>query len=409
VRQVGYCRSVPTPEPDETKRTRGAAGAVLLQAIASISTLLQMLVFAIVLGRADFDDYSVWITVTAFLVGLGQAVCVERVLVGRRSFDDGLAAARFVSLIVATAQVGVSVALGNLPLALCSLAILSYATWDFARFTSAPEAAAGFFKRDLATLVIQVLAVVALSVTAFPDRWLPLAWWGVGAVLWTTFVHRSLAGAGRLRDGIGSLWADRREAAPLLLDAALAGVVLVAALALARAQGGLGVASEARLALTLLGPVTVLGLAARRIVYRQAAQGRFGARTVAVFGVCVFVVFAVCFALLSLTRTPLYELVLPDFVGLSWSAVLGFSTNMGALMAVMLPAAYLRAEGRSRAVGASRLLATAAGLAVAWWLTPFDDPADVAWSVAAGSIAYAVAMWACLVGRLNRSLPVAAS
>ncbi|WP_139977484.1 hypothetical protein [Nocardioides litoris] len=392
--------AVAVPEVPEVPRTSGGRrSAVLLQAVASISTLLQMVVFAMLLGRRDFDDYSVWITVTAFLVGLGQAVGVERVLVGRRTFAQGLAAARVLGLAVALAQLAVAVALGNLPLALCSVAVLAYVGWDFARFASDVADAAAYLKRDVVVLVLQVAVVAGLSLGDLDRSWLPLAWWGVGAVLWTWFTVTlgwARAGTG---SGLRSLWEDRREAAPLLLDAALAGVPLVVALALARAQGSAGDASEARLALTLLGPVTVLGLAARRLVYRRASSGRLDQRGKVVFAVAVLVVLTTCAVLLALTRTPLYGWVLPGFVGLSWAAVLGFATNHGSLMAVMLPAAYLRAEGRSTAVGVARLVATLAGLGTAVLLMPVDSPADVAWSVAAGSLAYMALMWVLLLAR----------
>lgn len=398
------------PPAAETAATAPAAsgrsGAVLLQAAASISTLVQMVLFAIVLGRQDFDDYSVWITVTAFLVGLGQAVGVERVLIGRRTFAQGLASARILGVVIALLQLAVSVALGNLPLAFCSLAVLAYVAWDFARFGSDVADSMTYFKRDLVVLGLQVALVAGLSFTALDASWLTAVWWGSGAVLWLWFAA-SLGWSGvSVGAGLRSLWEDRREASPLLIDAALAGVPLVVALALARAQGSAGDASEARLALTLLGPVTVLGLAARRLVYRRASSGRLDTQGHVLFAASVVVVFVTCFTLLALTRTPLYSLVLPAFVGLSWAAILGFATNHGSLMAVMLPAAYLRADGRSVAIGVSRLLSTVAGLGVALWIAPFDSPADVAWSVAAGSIAYMVAMWAChLVSRRPADRP----
>ncbi|MCW2816653.1 MAG: hypothetical protein JWN84_4108 [Nocardioides sp.] len=370
---------------------------MLLQAVTSVSTLVQVLLFAAVLGRQDFDDYSVWITITAFLVGLGQAVGVERVLVGRRTFAEGLASARILGLVIVLAQVGVAAALGSVPLAVCSLAALPYVAWDFARFSSETQQSMSYFKRDGLVLVVQVVLVVGAAVSPLDEGWLPVVWWASGSVFWLVFAATLGWSRTTVGSGLRSLWSDRRQASPLLLDAALAGVPLVVALALARAQGSPGDASEARLALTLLGPVTVVGLAARRLVYRRAASGRLDRRGQLMFAASVVVVFTTCLVLLALTRTPLYSLVLPSFVGLSWAAVLGFATNHGSLMAVMLPSAYLRAGGRSLAIGAARFLSTVAGLAVALWLAPFDSPADVAWSVASGSIAYMVVMWGLLL------------
>lgn len=382
---------------------RRASGAVLLQAAASVSTVLQMTVFAVVLSRTAFDDYSVWITSSAFLIGLGQAVGVERVMIGKRSFDAGLSSASFLGIGIALAQLGVAVWLQSLPLALCSVATTAYTAWDYMRFARGPEEATWFFKRDLAILSSQLVGVVGAALVGLPSSWLPAVWWGVGLVFWLGFARTVARGVGRgVRLGARVLWADRRESAPLLLDAALAGVPLVLALSLVHAQAAAGEASEARMALTLLGPVTVLGLAARRLVYTQAATSRLDRRGQLVFVGVVVGVFVVCFGLLALTRTPLYGWVLPGFVGLSWLGVLGFATNHGSLMAVVLPAAYLRADARTRAIGLARVLSTLAGLGVIWYLAPLDSAADVAWSVAAGSLAYGAVMYGALV----RSGPV---
>ena len=355
-----------------------------------------MLLFAVLLTRRDFDDYSVWITTSAFVLGLGQAVGVERVLVGRRTLPDGLASVGVLGLSIAVVQAGAAAALGNLPLAICALASLAYVRWDFLRFTAEPSGAVSFLVRDLLTLVAQIGAVLAMYAAGVPTGWLPVGWWGVGLVLWTLFAAARGVRRTRLATGWAVLRGDRRESFPLLADAAMAGIPLVVALALARAQAGVGVASDARLALTILGPMTVIGLGLRRVLYRMSADGRLTRRGTVVFSLMVPTVFAMCAGLLLLTRTPPYAAVLHDFSALSWATVVGFALNHAVLMAVMLPAAYLRAEGRTAAVGVARTLATVAGVGVALALMPFDDPADVAWAVAAGSIAYLLAMWTAL-------------
>ena len=184
-----------------------------------------------------------------------------------------------------------------------------------------------------------------------------------------------------------------RESLPLLADAALAGVPLVVALALVRAQGAEGDASAARMAFTILGPITVLGISARRMVYARTAQGPLSARFAAKWTVVVVVTFIGCAALLSLTRTPLYPWAFPGFLGLTWWAILGFSTNHAAMFSTLLPAASLRAEQRSLQVGIARLAATLAAAFVGFFLLPFDAASDVAWCVAAGSLAYTSSLY----------------
>ena len=147
------------------------------------------------------------------------------------------------------------------------------------------------------------------------------------------------------------------------------------------------------MAFTILGPITVLGISARRMIYQRTATGRLTSRFTAQWGGVVVVTFLLCAALLSLTRTPLYPWVFPGFLGLTWWAVLGFATNHAAMFSTLLPAATLRAEQRSFQVGLSRVLATLFAGLVGSFLLPFDAPSDVAWCVGAGSLAYAACLY----------------
>ncbi len=118
-----------------------------------------------------------------------------------------------------------------------------------------------------------------------------MAWWGAAAPLWFAFGSGHPA---KLRTGVRVLVADLRESTPLLADSILAGLPMVAFLALARAQGSEGDASAARMALTILGPVSVLGMAGRRLVYQRASSGSFGARFTTMWSAVVAGVLVLC-------------------------------------------------------------------------------------------------------------------
>lgn len=387
-------------------RLSSSTGVVALQAFSSVSTVVHLALFAVLLPRALFDDYSVWITSSMFAIGLGQAVGSERVVIGRRSREDGLRSAWVLALLIALVQLGMGLFLDEPVLAVASLAVLTWALWDYLRIVDGFERAGAFLARDALTLVVQAGGAGVAHLLGAPGEGVVLVWWGVGLVLWSSYIVQwAMARSDRRRGGLGVLWADRRESAPLLLDAALAGVPIVLALAVANREAAEGVASEARMAFTLLGPVAVLGIAGRRIVYAARAQGGFTARTRLMFVAAIAVVFAVCFVILTMTRTPLYPFLLPGFAGLAWLAVLAFSINHAAVMAALLPAADLRAEQRTLAVGAARVVSTLTAVAYAVLDTSFDSVTDVAWCVSLSSIVYALA----LVGaqRLPHATPTA--
>lgn len=377
-----------------------------MQALNSVTTLVHMTLFAILLPRGAFDDYSVWVTSSMFAVGLGQAVGSERVIIGRRSFADGISAAWALAAIIFVVQLAMAIWLRSPVLVLSGIGIFLWAVWDYLRIVQGFEHATTFLRRDLSVVVSQCVAVVLASVAGLSGDLIPLVWWGLGTVLWSYFVVKmAMAGRAARRGGFGVLWTDRRESAPLLLDAALAGVPIVLALAMANAQGAPGDASAARMAFTILGPIAVLGMAGRRIVYAARAQGGFSARTRLYFTLALFVIFGACFGILAMTRTPLYPLVLPGFAGLAWFAIVGFSLNHASVMAAMLPAANLRAEKRTLEVGLARIVATVVAVLFVVLLGPFDSVSHVAWCVASSSVAYAIVLYGVGLVRPTQSNP----
>ncbi len=387
-----------------TGTVKRSVGVIMIQGLNSLTTVIQMALFAIVLPRSDFDEYAVWVTSGMFLVGLAQAVGTDRVLIGNRTFSDGASSGRVLALAVTLGQLGVAAGLGNVDLLLCSLAMFAYVTYDFQRYVRCFTEAKHFLRRDLVVVGSQVLLTTVAWAVWGDNGWLVLTWWLVALPFWWAFGGPD---RGRLREGVTVLRLDVRECLPLLADAVLAGVPLVVALALVQAQGAEGEASAARMAFTILGPITVLGVSARRLVYHQVAQGplsrAFAVRWVGV----VALTFALCAGLLALTRTQLYPWAFPGFVGLTWLAILGFATNHSAMLATFLPAASLRAERRSSAVGLSRVVASIASAGAGVLLFPFTSPADVAWCVAAGSIAYAASLFvARAVIRTEEPAPV---
>lgn len=387
-----------------TGRIGKSSAVILIQALNSISTVLQMAVFALTLPRADFDDYAVWVTSGMFVIGLGQAIGTERVVIGRRTLADGTHSAGVLAGMVLVVQLGVAAALGSLPLVLASLTLAPYVAYDFQRFTRCYHEGRLFLRADVLVLSVQTVAVLVLWAVLGREAWWMLVWWAIGVPVWTVLA----GGMPRLRRGLAVLRDDARECSPLLLDALLAGVPLVVALALAQAQGGVGDASAARMAFTILGPVTVLGLSARRLVYQEVAKGPLSPRFAVVWTVICAVTFVVCAGLLALTRTPLYPWAFPGFVGLTWLAILGFATNHTAMFSTLLPAASLRAEGRAREIGIARVVATLAALGAGLAVAPFDSPSDVAWCVAAGSIGYSLALAAARALVPRRPQPAAA-
>lgn len=385
-------------------KVKRSVGVVLIQALNSLTTVIQMALFAIVMPRADFDEYAVWVTSGMFLVGLAQAVGTDRVLIGSRTFLAGADSAKVLAITVATLQIGVAAALGSLTLVICSVAMFSFVTYDFQRYVRCFTEADRFLRRDLVVVGAQIATTIGAWALWGDDGRLAFFWWVTALPFWWAFAGPQ---RGRLRAGVDVLRLDARECLPLLADGLLAGVPLVVALALVHAQGAEGDASAARMAFTILGPVTVLGVSARRLVYHHVAQGPLS-RAFAIKWIGVVVAtFLLCAGLLILTRTPLYPLVLPGFAGLTWIAILGFATNHSAMVSTLLPAASLRAERRSAAVGWSRVIATAGAAGAAALLMPFNDPADVAWCVAAGSIVYAVSLFvARTVIRTEEHAPV---
>lgn len=364
-------------------------GVITVQGLKSVSTVAQMALFALTLPRADFDDYAVWFTGGMFVIGLGQAIGTERVLIGRRTMRDGTASAKTLALTVGAVQFAVAAVLSSPPLMLAALGVTLYVAYDFQRLTRCFEEPALFVRADLTVLVLQAGGVLALWGLYGSSPWLALVWWILGIPVWAWLAGRE----GTVLGGLQVLRDDARDCVPLLVDAALSGVPLVAALALAKAQGDVGVASEARMAMTILGPVTVLNMSARRLIYQEAANGPFSRRFTLVWaGICV-VALGVCVGLLSLTRTPLYPWAFPGFVGLSWVAILGFSLGHTAGFSLLLPGATLRADRRTIRIGAIRVLGTLAAAVTAVALLPFDDPADVAWTAAAGQLLYAAGLW----------------
>lgn len=371
-----------------TGRVGKSSAVILVQALSSISTVLQMAVFALTLPRADFDDYAVWVTSGMFVIGLGQAIGTERVVIGRRLLADGTHSAGVLAAVVCVVQLGVAAALGSLPLVVASLTVAPYVAYDFQRFTRCYDEGRRFLVADLVVLGLQTSSVLVLWAMLGREQWWSLVWWAVGLPVWMALAGRPP----RIGRGLRVLLDDARECAPLLLDALLAGGPLVVALALAQAQGSVGDASAARMAFTILGPVTVLGLSARRLVYQEVGKGSLSPRFAVTWTIICVITFVVCAALLAMTRTPLYPWAFPGFVGLTWAAILGFATNHTAMFSTLLPAASLRAEGRTREIGIARVLATLAAAGAGWYVAPFDSPSDVAWCVAAGSIAYSLAL-----------------
>lgn len=381
-----------------------AGGLVALQALVSVSSLAQVLVFAALLTPREFDGYAVWVTAVLFLVGLAQCVGAERVLIGRMGRDDGRAAATVLALVVMLAAVAVALWLGSATLAVAGVATYGVTLWDHLRVVDGLERPWPFARVDAAVLAGQVAVVIALDAAGAPSAALPVAWWVLGCAVWLPLAARVVRpGLRRLRRGVGVLRADGREAAPLLVDAALAGLPLVVALALVRDLGEPGAASSARIAVSLMGPVLAIGIVVRRVVFSRLAAGSFDRRARTTYAVAVVAAFAACFVLLALTRTPAYAALFPGLGALSWATILWFCLDRPSLIASVLPAGVLRRRRRTGLVALARVLATAlAGLTILA-LMPLTTTDDVARTSATASLSFALltATFAGLVARVG--------
>ncbi len=364
---------------------RRSASILGIQAINSGSSVVQMGLFAIAMPRSSFDEYSIWFTSFLLLVGIGQAVGSERVLIGRRTHEAGRDSAQSIAFFVCAAQLVVAAALASVPLALCSVAALAFVSYDYERLIRCWTHPGRYLRQDIVVLITQVAVTLCVWRLAGDSAWLALAWWIPAMPLWlqlspVTFT-RALAGLGVLRD-------DRWECRPLLLDSVLSGVPLFGMLTLVHVQGQEGDASAARMALTILGPLSVMGLAARRVIFTKVAEQTLTRRFL--WGWSAFVVGTAFSAvgLLALTRTPLYPFLLPGFEALSWGAIVGFAVNHAAVFAAYLPAAALRRQSRSATLLMARAVATVGAATTAVVFMPVDDPAAVAWSVGVSSLCY---------------------
>lgn len=373
-------------------------GATALQAFTAIVSLLQILVMARLMRPDDFDPFSVWVTANGVVLGMVQAVGAERVLVGRRDPAAGLASAGVLAVVAGTVLGVLSIALGQPALVLASLAIVPVAVWDYLRIVEGLPQPLPFLKRDVCVAASQFLLVTVAGLAGVPGVLLPLVFWGVAAVLVTGLLLRRLAGVLRPRLGLRTLLADRTQAAPLLLDGLLSGFPLVAGLAVVQARGVVGEATDARLALTILGPVTVLGLAGRRVIFSARRDGPFTGQMRLVILVSTLAVLVGCAGLLALTHTPLYGLVLPGLGGLAWAAIAAFALNHALTWFAFAPTAVASAEGRAGLMGWARGLGTivAAGFML---LAPFDTAAQVALCMVSATLAYLLFLLLAVGGR----------
>lgn len=391
--------SQPSPRGGTGPFSRGI-GIVGVQGLNSLSTVVQLVLLTLLLPAGPMDRFAVWFTASQLIVGICQSIAAERVLVGRQMRATAESAIKALSLTAAGLGGILAIWLGSLPLVLCSVGLGAFVLYDFHRVLDCFVSWGTFVRIDATILSVQVAAVIALHSTLEDTEFLLAVWWLVGLVGWLvgTRVARQLID-GRpepskigVAEGFRTLRRDARETWPLFVDAVLAGGSLLLVLGLAHAQGAEGTAAASRLALTLLGPVTIILLAGRRIVYRRAAQGPFSRRFEVRWWALSLSVLAVCVGLLFVTMTPQYRSMFADLPELSVWAMAGFAATYATATATFLAAASLRAAGSTKLIGAARIVAILAALVAVVALGPVRSVGLVAACLFASNLAYLVAM-----------------
>ena len=106
---------------------------------------------------------------------------------------------RVLALVVGLAQLGVAVAIGSLPLVLCSLCALAFVAYDYERMVRCFDEPRWFLRRDVVVILAQVAAVLVAYAVHGRSAWLVVAWWAVAVPFWWG-AGRALPG--RVRAGV---------------------------------------------------------------------------------------------------------------------------------------------------------------------------------------------------------------
>ena len=223
-----------TTDAPSASRSRQVArlltGATALQAFGSLSTMAHIIVLARLLPSTQFDAYSVWVTAGGFILGVAQAVGAERVLVGRRAEQDGLAVAAVLGLTVGGVLAILSLVLGAPTLLWCALAVPPTVAWDYLRVVEGLPKPAPFLRRDISVAFTQLAGVGVAAALGAPAWTLPVVYWFVAGGMVSIFMARRVRALFRFPVGLRLLWTDRAQAFPLVFDGVLAGLPLVVGL-----------------------------------------------------------------------------------------------------------------------------------------------------------------------------------
>lgn len=385
--------AAPVPDraesPVSAPGRRDAVAVLALQVQVSVAGLTHLLVLAALLPAQEFDAYAVWYTVLLAVVGMCQCVGAERVLIGARRHEDGPAAALVLGVVAGGLLAVLALALDRPGLALASASTVPLVVWDHQRVAGAGRDAGCLLRADLVVLVLQA-AALAVVAAAGGATWLPVAWWLMGGVCWTALLvlrarRRRLLLS--LRKGARVLREDLAQVSPLLLDAAMASIVLVAGLVVLQSAAEPGAASALRVAVSLLGPVAMLGLVVRRVVYSRV--GLLSERSwLTGFGLVLLGAVAAGILILAPGRAGVLDPVVPAMTLLAWWGVAFLVLDRAVLTALSFPAALLRARDRARTIAGARLVGVLLAIGVLVALRPLSA-AVVAAACATASVTYA--------------------
>ena len=358
------------------------------QLVSTAANFLHLLLLAALLPRAVFGEYAVWNAYLLTAIGVTQALNGEADLL-----RSGRLAAHRDPVLLAGLGAGVLLAVpGYLaqgwPLVCASAAVPALVAWDYWRFRSMRSRPGRLVIDEAAVTVVQVLALLSLR-DVVPPHWLPALWWMVGAagfavLLFAKGMRPALNAEMRAARAKGAQYVD------LIVDAVLAGMPLIVGLQLLLARGEAEEAADLRVVLAVLGPLTVVGLLARRFLFLGLGR-QIRARVLYLLAALPPAVTVVYVALLlTLLSTGVMTAVLPEYAGLSGGLVVLLAINSSIFTASSLPMGRLRQAGRARTIRNGRLVGLAPFIALAPW---FTSATTVAGASTAYALAYAAYIW----------------
>lgn len=357
-------------EPEAPSATgAGLAGravwTTLDQAVSSIANAALSIVLARTVSAEEFGTFALAFSVYSFLVGVSQAVAGQ-VLVIRFSGAVGEVRRRAVGLAAGNAVlVGVAagllmllvLALVDLPAVLVAVAVAAFLpplllqdTWRTVLISAGTPRRA--FVNDAVWTVLQLVLVAGLLAYDVTSAVFYVLAWGGSAVVAAALGVRQAGRAPVLRGGVGFVQEHREVAGYLLAQwVAVLGAIQIAFVVLA-VVGGVEAVGSLRAAQTLLGPLSVVGMAATAFAVPELVRLRPTRRTLLLAGLALSALLVVVDAAWGGLLLLLPDSAGEQVLGATWEsarqALPGYVLFTVFIGATTGPAALLRAVDRTR-------------------------------------------------------------